>query len=1062
MSSSINKNQFVQSTNQLKQNGASNNQPFNNTNFGNAQSTIRLESQNQAIQIVNPTGSQLLKNQQYLSQQYTNQQQSQIKQQQQSRIYLGQSEIRGTNFLQSQFMNSANDNNLFQSRPFQGTQEQHFQQKSNLQNSNSNIITCDNWTENDYAKQFEEWRDLIQKNIDFINQLENNRLEIPLSNVILQEILNIKANILKNSFLTKLSQYQEIIKPYAYQLNIKSEQLQKSLEILKQTNQPPMNKYANLYQEQQQPISNIQNFNQQLSHIKLEIQNQINLTNSILQSIGAQQSYIEPQENQQQKLENAFKSLIQYIRERMTQQINSLVFIHEREVFNLERQIESQLQNSDTLSLTNLQEKLTILEGQFEIFKEKKQELSDFQQRLINLKNKNINEFCEYFQDVISLYKQYKIYYEEIKQIQQIPNQSILQNLQIKTKQQLYISAKNIWLEIKQLYFNGYRIKEFNEEEKYQQFSQYNIVAQVQYIKSFLNQLQFEYIRKGNQVPLEESKKLKQLIYKVECEYQKTNQLRLEISNLEQQDFIGYRTYINQNLKPKFFIDFKELYVKDFYEIVHYQYADPNIIESIKKLLQFKFPIFDWNENIEDEKERLQIVQYRHNEVNEKLQDLQEQFSQDSKFIKQLTNWKAELFKCINILKQYIIIKEELKGQLITLLKWPQVSPNIQKINEFSVHCEQICRQANQHIQAIEQLEQMKLIVNLEILLKQWNPQVKDYLIQQCHFINQSQFSPLINEQMQIAYQFLYVCMECLNYDIDEIFCITSTYQEFENILNGSTKLQELKGILDGNIHNSALRYKLFEIIEKFMKEKIIIDFQNLFELKLQQSKNDTNNFNPEELSKRTDLKFPINRPDIQDNFYCKQNMDKINQIVDQPDLRLIFQQFRELLNNIITIIDQDNSVSDIQVNQITIIELACTFAQQLLVQNDLTNIQPLIKFHQQLSKYPNTKQLQNQLINLGIVFPEEYNKYLDACRRRVQRLAQNICLEFESLDLNEISQAKCFFNNNEYLLKQIDFPFLYMDAKSLILEYQPLKFNCTLNVKINGKVLKQGQTIQI
>ena len=78
---------------------------------------------------------------------------------------------------------------------------------------------------------------------------------------------------------------------------------------------------------------------------------------------------------------------------------------------------------------------------------------------------------------------------------------------------------------------------------------------------------------------------------------------------------------------------------------------------------------------------------------------------------------------------------------------------------------------------------------------------------------------------MQIVYQFLYVCIECLNYDIDEIFCKTNTYQEFENILNGSSKLQDLKGIIDGNIHHSALRYKLFEIIDNFMKEKISIDF---------------------------------------------------------------------------------------------------------------------------------------------------------------------------------------------------------------------------------------------
>ncbi|CAD8116830.1 unnamed protein product [Paramecium sonneborni] len=1510
MSSNIYQNQFVYSTNALIPNGTANSQPFNvsnNTNLINGLSTIRLESPNQLQQNIHPTGSQILQNQQFLqSQVYVNQQQQQIKQQQQSRIQLGQPEIRGGNFLQSQFMNNGYDNNLLQSRPFQGSQEQQNQQRSNLQNSYSNIMTTENWTENDYAKLFEQWEDLIQKNQDFVTELEINRLQIPLANVILQEILNIKTNILKNSFLIKLSQYYEIIKPQADQMAIKSEELQTSLRILKQTRQPPINKYANLQYEQQQPISNIQHFNQKLSHLKLEMQNQINLTKSILLSINNQHNYIEPQENYQQKLENSFNSLNQYLQERMTQEINFLLFIHEREVFNLERQIESQIQESDTFSITILSEKLRMIEGLFEKFSEKKQELRDFQQRLVYITNRNINQFSEFFEDVISLYKQYKIYYEEIKQIQQIPNQQIFQNLQIKTKQQLYIAAKNVWLEIKQLYFNGKKIQEFNEEEKYQQFSQFNIPAQVQQIKSFFNQLQQDYIRKGFQVPLEESKKLKQLIYMVECEYQVTNPMRLEISTLEQQDFIGYKNYINQNLKPKFFIDFKEFYAKDFYEIIYFQQADLNILESIKKLLQFKFPIFDWNENIEDEKQRIEIVLQRHKEVQDKLQELQEQFSKDTKFVKQLINWNAELFKCVKILKQYLIIKEELKGQLITLLKWPQqfsiqkineqppinkyanlqyeqqqpisniqhfnqklshlklemqnqinltksillsinnqhnyIEPqenyqqklensfnslnqylqermtqeinfllfiherevfnlerqiesqiqesdtfsitilseklrmieglfekfsekkqelrdfqqrlvyitnrninqfseffedvislykqykiyyeeikqiqqipnqqifqnlqiktkqqlyiaaknvwleikqlyfngkkiqefneeekyqqfsqfnipaqvqqiksffnqlqqdyirkgfqvpleeskklkqliymveceyqvtnpmrleistleqqdfigyknyinqnlkpkffidfkefyakdfyeiiyfqqadlnilesikkllqfkfpifdwneniedekqrieivlqrhkevqdklqelqeqfskdtkfvkqlinwnaelfkcvkilkqyliikeelkgqlitllkwpqqfSIQKINEFSVHCEQIIRQANSYVLAIEQLQQMKLIENLEILFKQWNPKVKDYLIEQCHFINQTQFSPLIIEQMQIVYQFLYVCMECLNYNIDEVFCRTSTYQELENILNGSTKLQELKSFIDGNIHNSALRYKLYDIIEKFMQQKLIIDFQSLFELKLEQSKEGTNNFNPKELVKRTDLKFPINRTDIQSNFYCKQNMDRINQIVDQPELRLIFQQFRELLNNITTIIDQDNSVTDIQVNQITIIELACSFAQQLLIQNELTNIKPLIKFHQQLSQYPNTKQFQNQLIELGIVFPVEYNIYLDACRRRIQRLAQNVCIEFESLDFYEIAQAKLFFNNKEYLLKQIDFPYLYMDAKSLILEQQPLNFNCTLNFKINGKFIKQGETIQI
>ncbi|CAD8093355.1 unnamed protein product [Paramecium primaurelia] len=1062
MSYNINQNQIGLSTNMLMSNGTLGNQVFNqsnNNNFAYGQSSIRQESQNQPSQINNPTGSQLLKNQQFLEFQ---QSQSQVKQQQQSRIQLAQSDIRGGNFLQSQFMNSAYDTNILQSKPFQGSQEQHIQQRSNIPNSNSNIMITDNWTESDYAKQFEEWRDLIQQNKDFISQLENDRLQIPLSNLIVQEILNIKTNILKNSFISKLSQYEDIIKPQSYELAIKSEELQKSLGILKQANKPPKNKYATPQLEQQQAQSNIQHFNQQLSHVKLELQNQINMTNSILQQIGGQKNYIEPQENYQQKLENAYNSQLQYVRERITQQINLLLFIHEREVFNLDRQIHSQIQESDTLSITSLSEKLMIIEGQLEKFQEKKQELKDFQDKLVQLRNRNIDVFSEFFDGMTSLYKQFKIYYEEIKQIQQIPNQSILQNLQIKTKQQIYIEAKKVWLDIKQLYFNGQKIKEFNEIEKFEQFNKYNIVAQVQYIKSYMNQLQIDYMRKGNQVPLEESKKLKQLIYMAECNYQETNKLRQEIAELEQLEFIGYKNYIIQNLKPKFFVDFKELYAKDFYEIIYFQYADSNIVESIKQLLQFKFPTFDWNENIEDERQRVQIVIQRYDEVSEKLQGLTEQYSKETKFVKQLSNWKAELFKCINILKQYLVIKEQLKGQLITLLKWPQITSDIQKINEFSVHCEQISRQANQYFQAIEQLQQMQLIENLEQLFKQWNPKVKEYIIEQCHFINQREFSSIINDQMQIVYQFLYVCMECLNYDIDDIFCRTTTYQEFENILSGSTKLQELKNIIDGNVHNSALRYKLFEIIDKFMKDKIKYDFQNLFELKLQQSKQDTNNFNPKELAKRTDLKFPINRSDIQDNLYCKQNMDKINQIIDQPELRLIFQQFRELLNNIITIIDQDNNVADIQINQITILELASTFTNQLLIQNELTNIQPLIRFHQQLCKFPSIKQFQNQLINLGIVFPNEYNKYLEVCQRRIQRLAQSICIEFESLDFDEISQAKLYFNKNEYLLKQIDFPYLYIDAKSLILEYQPLIFNCSLSVKINGKLLKQGQTIQI
>ncbi|CAD8081080.1 unnamed protein product [Paramecium primaurelia] len=1045
MSYNINENKQGHSTNMFISNQPLNIQTHNllsNTNMTNF-----LESNNQFSQIVKPNVESKISLQKNQSQQ-------------QSKIQVQSFDNRGGNQLQSKFIDTGV--NLLQSRSFQGSYFQQIQDRSNIQNSNSHIITTENWTESDYVKQFEEWRDLIQLNIDFINQVENDRSQIQVSNIIFQEILTIKMNIINNSFLTKLSEYENIIKPYAYQMAIKSEELYKSLEILKQTNQIPFNKYANFQFEQSQPLLKSQQFNQQFANVSLEIQNQANLINSILQQLGNQRNYIEPQQNYQQTLENAFNQLMQYVRERMSQQINSLMFTHEREVFNLERQIYSQIQEADNLSIKVLSDKLMIIEAQLEKIQEKKQELNDFKERLNQLMNRNVDIFSEYFDDVIILYKQFKIYHEEIKYIQQIPNQQILQNLQIKIKQQLYIASKKIWLQIKQLYFNGNKIKEFNEQEKFQQFNKYNIETQVQYIKTFLKQLQSDYITKGNQVPLEESKKLKQLIYKAECEYRNTDQLRLQISELEQQDIIGYKNYINSQIKPKFFIDFSQLYSKDFYDIIYFQYADSNILESIKKLLQFKFPTFDWNENFEDEKQRIQIVVQRYQEVSNKLQELEKLYSKETKFIKQLSNWKAELFKCIKILKQYLIIKEELKGQLITLLKWPQITSNIQIINEFSVHCEQISRQANQYVQAIQQLQQMQLIQSLESLFKQWNPKVKDYLIQQCHFINQSVFSPIINEQMQIVYQFLYVCMECLNYDIDEIFCRTTTYQEFENILNGSPKLQELKNIIDNNIHNSALRYKLFEIIDKFMKNKIILDFQNLFELKLQQSKQQTNNFNPRELVKRTDLKFPIIRSDIQDNSYCKQNMDKINQIIDQKELRLIFQQFRELLNNITVIIDQDNLVADIKVNQITIIELACIFAQQLLIQNELTNIQPLIRFHQQLCKFPNTKQFQNQLINLGIVFPIEYNKYLEACRRRVQKLTQNICIEFESYDFDEISQAKLLINNNEYILKQIDFPVLYIDAKSLIFEYQPLKFNCSLNVKINGKLLKQGQTIQI
>ncbi|CAK69725.1 unnamed protein product (macronuclear) [Paramecium tetraurelia] len=1058
MSSNIQQSQIGLPANMSNQNRTQNSQVLNYNNFAYAQSNIRWDSQNQPSQINNPTGSQLLKQQQFciICQQYVideGQQQSQIKQQQQSKIQLAQSDIRGGNFYQSQIVNSGYDANMLQSKPFQGSQEQQIQQRSNLPNSNSNIIITDNWTENDYAKQFEEWRDLIQLNKDFISQLENDRLQIPLSNVIVQEILKIKSNILKNSLISKLTQFNEIIKPFSYELSNKSEELEQSLGILKQSRKPPKNKFATPQQEQQSALSNVQLFNQQLSHVKLEIQNQINLTNSILQQISGQKNYIEPQENYQQKLENAFSSQLLYVRERMTQSINLLLFIHEREVFNLDRQINSQIQESDTLSITSLLEKLMIIEGLLEKFYEKKQELREFKERLTQLQNRNIDLFSDFFEDVESLYKQYKIYYVEIKQIQQISNQPILQNLQIKIKQQLSIAAKQVWLDIKQLYFNGNRIKDFNEEEKFQLFNQYNIEAQVQYIKSYVNQLQIDYLKKGNQVPLEESKKLKQLIYKAESQYQKTNQIRQEISLLEQQEFIAYRNYITDNVKPRFFVDFKELYAKDFYEVIHFQYADASVLETTKQLLQFKFPTFDWNENIDDERQRIEIIMQRHDEVSVKLQGLAEQYSSETKFVKQLRNWKGELLKCINILKQYLVIKEQLKGEIITLLKWPQTTQNMQKINEFSVHCEQISRQANQYFQAIEQLQSMQLIDNLQLLFNKQNQTVKQYLIEQCNFINQREFSPIINDQMQIVYQFLYACMECLNFDIDEVFCRTTTYQEFENILSGSTKLQELKNVIDGNVHNSALRYKLFQIIDNFMKNKIKQDFQNLFELKIQQSKQDTNNFNPKELEKRTDLKFPINRPDICENSYCKLNMDLINQIIDQPDLRYIFSQFRDLLTNITAVIDQDISVTDIQINQITILELANNFSNQLLIQNQLTNIQPLIRFHQQLSQFPSIKQFQNQLINLGIVFPAEYNKYLAACQRRVQRLVQNF---------DEISQAKLYFNNNEYILTQIDFPYLYIDSKSLILEYQPLKFNCSLNVKINGKVLKTGSTIQI
>ncbi|CAD8204888.1 unnamed protein product [Paramecium octaurelia] len=933
--------------------------------------------------------------------------------------------------------------------------------KANIINNRTMIFT--NYLQLDYAMIFEEQLKIINNHQDYIKKLCSLRLEIPNVQVILTTLKQLKHDILQSQHTQDKQIYETIIKSKTQQMIYHSISLQKNLEGLLNLQEQPKNP---CFKNQNNIDKAIQiRFEDQMVLIQQEMAQYEELAANMLTSIKhyqAQFDFLKDEKviKQQQELWDKEKdTILEYLTNKLSQSILNLIQAHQQEMFKITQDEVNPIVHSKG-GVVYFYETLSIIDGQVYSIEQIKVQILNYEQQIVQLKV-NYHEFEEFYNKIKSIHAEIFVLSKKVKQINCTQVQPLLQQYQLSQRKKCSQRMEKLQEEIKQLFFQGQLIEKINIKVIMKNFESFHFEEQIQTIEQQIQEFENTYTRQQFQVPFSKIKQLSQLIIKFEEDHYNANRMCLEIKRLlKSVTFIGYISYLNEAINNKYIEALQQISLKKGH-LLSFKFCNQEILNKINNLLVFQFPHFDWSEQLDLEKDRIYLIQEQYIWARETVIELSQikELSSEIKIMKQLLTLDNELEKSLTIIEKYLELKDKLGNERIDLISWPQ--QQLELINESSQFCNHIIQQINDRVKAIQQLNEIQLLPRLNQIFSDFNQQNQHQLLQISKELQSKEFSQIIKPQIQIVQQFITVCIQHFDDEIDKKFCQTKTYQELEDELGGITKLNQLRHINEQNQNNQELRNLLYDQVMSFMRQKLKSDFLNLFQLKVIQSQGGTNNYDPYKLQLRTDLLYPIQRADINSNQYCIEEKVKIDNIIDQPDLRQLFQEFRSFLNQC-TIIMRNNN-NDIYNDSEFILQLIDAFEKAWVLNIHLTDLQSIKSFHQNLKQWPEVKQFEQQLLPLGIVLREEYSRYLEACRQKVMSLTSGISIIVDPNQENLIQDMIKFnYNGKVCCLHELSQNYYYRDYLSLVVESLEGNLRLLSNhiVLINGKQLQYNDQI--
>ncbi|CAK65599.1 unnamed protein product (macronuclear) [Paramecium tetraurelia] len=933
--------------------------------------------------------------------------------------------------------------------------------KANIINNRTMIFT--NYLQLDYAMIFEEQLKIINNHQDYIKKLCSLRLEIPNIQVILTTLKQLKQDVLSSQHTQDKQIYETIIKPKTQQMIYHSISLQKNLEGLLNLQEQPKNPCFKKQNNIDQAIKI--RFEDQIVLLQQELSQYEELAANMLTSIKhyqAQFDFLKDEKviKQQQELWDKEKdTILEYLTNKLSQSILNLIQTHQQEMFKITQDEVNPIVHSKG-GVVYFYETLSIIDGQIYSIEQIKVQILNYEQQIVQLKV-NYHEFEEFYNKIKTIHAEIVALSKKVKQINCTQVQPLLQQYQLSQRKKCSQRMEKLQEEIKQLFFQGQLIEKINVKAIMKNFESFHFDEQIQTIEHQIQEFEDTYTRQQFQVPFSKIKQLSQLIIKFEEDYYNANKMCLEITRLIKSiTFVGYISYLNEAINNKYIQALQRISLKKGH-LLSFKFCNQEILTKINNLLVFQFPYFDWSEQLDLEKDRIYLIQEQYIWARETVIELSQikELSSEIKIMKQLLTLDNELEKSLTVIEKYLELKDKLGTERIDIISWPKLE--LELVNESSQFCNHIIQQINDRVKAIQQLNEIQLLSKLDQIFSDFNQQNQQQLIQLSKELQSKEFSQIIKPQIQIAQQFITVCIQHFDDEIDKKFCQTITYQELEDELGGITKLNQLRHINEQNQNNQELRNLLYDQVMPFMRQKLKSDFSNLFQLKVIQSQGGTNNYDPYKLQLRTDLLYPIYRVDINSNQYCIQEKVKIESIIDQPDLRQLFQEFRSFLNQC-TIIMRNNN-NDIYNDQEFILQLIDAFEKSWVLNIHLTDLQSIKSFHQNLKQWPEAKQFEQQLLPLGIVLKEEYSKYLEACRQKVLSLTSGISITVDPNQENLIQDMIKFnFNGKVCCLHELCQNYFYRDSLSLIVESLEGNLRLLSNhiVLINGKQLQYNDQI--
>ncbi|CAK67034.1 unnamed protein product (macronuclear) [Paramecium tetraurelia] len=411
-------------------------------------------------------------------------------------------------------------------------------------------------------------------------------------------------------------------------------------------------------------------------------------------------------------------------------------------------------------------------------------------------------------------------------------------------------------------------------------------------------------------------------------------------------------------------------------------------ILKTKTLLTLPLGEFAWEHHLQQEQEALNKITRRFSLLNQFYEQSVQKYQTEYQFIRQLKKGQKVMNDNINVLVQYLDIKKIIHDQKLSMFSYPKM--HLQQITVQSLNYHDLIVQTNNRVIAIEQLNQYQFIEELNQILSQENyPSVELSLLKMKNQLNSLKFSKLIQDEINLLRTYIAQALYYFPKNLLDIFAQTNTYEEIELKLGN---IEQFEALENSNFESQSK--ELFEIFKTFFESKIQNQFDEIFIQLSEMSKEQINDWNPLRLAKRIDLLYEYQRSDIDTNQYVKKEL--VDQIIDYPDLRYLFQEAKSLFKQIRELLEEEQ---DIEKTNQSILSLILDFEAPEGIDSTLIDLKPLERFHRSFKKFDKYTQLKNEVINLGLILQQEYSQYLQCCQSKIHKLVDCIEIKINTLD---------------------------------------------------------------